>query len=370
MKAAVIVGGVTVAIVVLCVAYGVAVRRARRTMVLIGSGIASLTEAARAAEVSPQRVLLCSVAGTVITQESAAARIATTIREAAEKNRAAAAEPHPTSGPDIPAAEDVLRELLALPEPQTIITEFLVDHAGGPGTESAFGALGAGMVRVATVRAFADLAGEDRTSLERLLSAADKGSLAAVARAAVSLPTAAPGAVVELPTAADLDLTWLAGAARALDGLTRRQLRLATVLHGQAEAITRLRDERARRTGSPPGASVGARAGWRLRLLAFLRPAELADVRHADLAGLEVVLDSVGEAVDAAAEQLARGDPCRAIFLLSGVRVPVPVGLPGRMFRQESLSLARPLAAIAAWHRLAVARWAVAALAALERESG
>lgn len=373
MNAAIIAGGVISSILIIGAVYGVALRRARLTMTLIGSGIASLTEAAREADESPQRALLRSVAGLVVAQESAAGRMATTIREAGEKVRAARAGVDPGSvGVDIPEAEDVLRELLALPEPQALIVEFLVDNAGSAGVRDAFDALGAGMARVATVRAFADLAVEDRTSLEKLLAVADRGSLAAVAGAAIGLAAVTRGEEqpgTGLPRASDLDSDWLAGAARALDGLIRRQLRLATVLHGQAEAITRLRDKHAWRPGDPAGGPAGGLPKWRLRLLAFLRPSDLAKVGRADLAELEVILDSVGEATEAAAEQLARGDASHAIYLLAGVRVPVPAGLPGRMFRQESLARARPLAAVAAWHRLAVSRWVIASLAELEREA-
>jgi hypothetical protein len=146
--------------------------------------------------------------------------------------------------------------------------------------------------------------------------------------------------------------------AGALDQATRRQLRLATLLHGQAEAILRLRGQR----------DETERKTWRSRihrLLVFPRLLlRRPEFKPDDLAVLEVALDAVGEAVDTAAEQLA-GDPTRAIYLLADLQAPVPGGLPGRIYNQNALSQVRPLAAAGVWHRLAVCRWAAAAREAI-----
>ena len=55
-----------------------------------------------------------------------------------------------------------------------------------------------------------------------------------------------------------------------------------------------------------------------------------------DLEALAVAFDAIGEVVDTADEQLEKGQHMQAVHLLSGLRVPVPAGLPGRMYLQES----------------------------------
>jgi hypothetical protein len=348
------------------------------------------------------------VAGALLAQERATARIEARVWDLLS-----------TELPGIrvlPHPEDLLRELLAVPEPQRLMVEFLAEYAGGPGSEEAFGALGAGMADLATAQVFADLVGHVPGELEKLLLLAVDGDIAKVALAGTAFPARDVGARGEMggvagpsnpgtsrlaaPRMVDLRVDAAAEAARALDWSTRRQVRLVTALHGQAEAIARLRMWRAERTAAPPGspsdprepqkpevppgepkegASAADRAvrgqglvarskAWaRAGILVLLRPLVRAEIRFADLAVLEIALDAIGEVVDAAAEQLAQGEACRAVYLLAGLQVPVPAGLPGRLFQQESLAQVRPLAAVGIQHRLAVARWAASVLAAMER---
>jgi hypothetical protein len=86
-----------------------------------------------------------------------------------------------------------------------------------------------------------------------------------------------------------------------------------------------------------------------------------------DLQVLVVAFDAVGEVMDMARERMGRGDPMAAVHLLAGVRVPVPTGLPGRVYHQELLAQARPLAALGVWHRLAVSRWSVLIMGEIAR---
>jgi hypothetical protein len=130
------------------------------------------------------------------------------------------------------------------------------------------------------------------------------------------------------------------------------------VLHGQAEAMMRLRRSKRR----------GAVAFWmRLRNFASFPLPRKPDFRLDDLNELAVALDAVGEVLHLADEQLASGEPTRAAHKLAVLCVPVPAGLPGRMYLQESLAQARPLARFGVWHRLAVCRWAASALNAITR---
>jgi hypothetical protein len=154
----------------------------------------------------------------------------------------------------------------------------------------------------------------------------------------------------------DLDAAAVSAIAHALQSTTRRQLRLATLLHGQAEAILHLRQ-----TGQR-----GPTAIWeRLILLLKFPPVARPALRPGDLEALVIAFDTVGEVIDTAAERLSSSEPLTAVHLLAGVRVPVPPGLPGRMYHQEILAQVRPLVALAVWHRLAVSRWASSAVQAL-----
>jgi hypothetical protein len=144
----------------------------------------------------------------------------------------------------------------------------------------------------------------------------------------------------------------IASVVRSLDDAVRRQFRLATLLHDQAEAIPRRR-----RPAEPISQNVRKP----------LPGPDRRPVPDIDLAGLEAALDAAGEVLAIAAERLAERAPMQAVHLLASVRLPTPAGFPGRVFTQESLAQARPLAELGVMHRLAIARWAADALDTLHR---
>jgi hypothetical protein len=297
----------------------------------------------------PQRVLLAAVADTLIAQDNAAGRVEVTIHELAQ------------GGYQVPEPEDLLTELLALPEPQLLVAEFLQEHAGGPHSAAAFSSVAAGLVRSATAATFGDLAdrcmGESLVSLERLLLLAADGRIAPVALAGLAALPAPTAPSYRAPRVADLDPAAMAEIVWALDGTVRRYLRLATLLHGQGEAIAGVR-----RAAGPPRLAV-----LRTRVLEFVRypPPRRPEFRPGDLGALEIAFEAVGEVVDTAEQRVTEGGSVQAVHLLAGLRVPLPAGLPGRMFHQESLAQVRPLAELGAWHRLAVSRWTAATLQAI-----
>jgi hypothetical protein len=327
------------AVVLLAVVYLALLLRAHRNEEVIGSAILAM-RATLAQEPAPQRAVLSAVGDIVAAQDGAAARIEAAIHEAA------LGQGQP------PLAGELVEQLLSLPEPQYVITEFLTEHGAGLGPVAALSALAGTMVRAATAAAFGDLAGEHRAGLDRLLLLAAEGSSAAVGRAALG-GAVTPGRALRAPRMADSGSAALTAVARALDHLTRRQLRLATLLHGQAEAMLRIRP-----AGPQPRALAWLRA--RARQLLSLPRVHSPRFGTDDLSALAVALDAVGEVVDAAAEQLADGESMQAVHLLTGLRVPVPAGLPGRLYHQESLAQARPLAAVGIRHRLEVCRWLAA----------
>ena len=372
-------GSIAGGIVLLAVVYFVALSRARKSEQLIGRAITAMSQARGTAESAPQRALLRAVAETLLAQERAVTRIEGIIRKSARRER------------DCPEALDLLRELLALQEPQQLITDFLAEHGGGPGSEAFFGSLAAGLVRAATLEVYADEAPAD---LEELLLIASNGGVADVAVAGAVLGQRPCEHGSPAPRVADLHPDAVGGVVHALDQATRRQLRLATVLHGQAEALLRLRSHQNRRRGGLAGndGAAGSHGGehdgqvgergrgvldwarpWKRMpwgrpwMMMVPRLPDYAVFRAEELAVLEVALDAVGEAVDSAAEQVANGEPMRAVYLLAGVRVPVPAGLPGRIYQQESLAQVRPLAALGIGHRLAVCRWATSAVQEIAR---
>ena len=108
-----------------------------------------------------------------------------------------------------------------------------------------------------------------------------------------------------------------------------------------------------------------ARLHQRARELVNVPWLRTPDIRRADLETLEVALDALGEAIDTAGDQ-SGGEPAHAAAYLAGLRVPASAALPGRMYHQESLAQVRPLAAFGVWHRLALSRWAAAAVWAVE----
>ena len=310
---------------------------------IIARAIMSM-HAALTDEPAPQRSLLSKVADTLAAQERAAAKIQLTVREIT---------PGET---ELPELEILLKELLDLPEPQLLITDFFGKYAGSPDSEAAFASVAAGLMRAAIGKVFGGLVGDCGPELERLLLLGEEGQISTVALAdACAIVNESP-APCRAPRATDLDSGAIGAIARALQSTTRRQLRLATLLHGQAEAILRLRQTERR----------GPAAVWE-RLIQLLKfpPVARPEFRPGDLAALVIAFDAVGEVIDIAAERLSSGEPLSAVHLLAGVRVPVPAGLPGRMYHQEILAQVRPLAALAVWHRLAVSRWTGSALQAL-----
>jgi hypothetical protein len=336
-------GGVAGSLAVLVSVYITVGLRVRRNEHVISFAVAAM-RASLDGGPAAQRVLLGAVADTLVAQERAAARIEAVVRECALRGQ---------------QPEELLRELLGLPEPQLLVAGFLAEHGGAPGAAAAFTAIAAGLVRAAAAEVFADLEPADLPELDRLLLLAADGQIAPVARAGLAAVTDLARWPYRSPRLADLDAVAMTALARGLDGTARRYLRLATVLHGQAEARLHARPG----VPDPRGgqARLWARARWLVRLPQARPPA----FEPADLAGLEIAFDAVGEVIDLAAEHLAAGQLAIAVQLLAGLRLPVPAGLPGRMYHQESLAQARPLAALGTWHRLAVARSAAAALRAL-----
>lgn len=304
------------------------------------------------AEPAPQRELLRSVADTLIAQDRVTARVETAVHELAMGDRRSAAQP----------AVDLLDELLGLPEPQVLVTEFLDQYSGDRGTGTAFGTVRASLVQAAIAEVFADVAREQPVEFAKLSDIGADGEVRKVALAVLDdmQATDRPPLRVPLraPRVSDLDSRALSDIAKALTGATVRQLRLATLLHGQAEALLRIQRKELRGL-----AKFRAGVHQVLKLPLIRRPEFTAD----DLSMLVVTFDSVGEVIDAAGEQLARGEPARAIALLAGVRLPVPAGLPGRIYHQESLAQSRPVAAFGVWHRLAVTRWLAACAAAVSQ---
>jgi hypothetical protein len=332
--------GAIVLLVLVCLGW---LSRAIQNEHMIARAIVAM-HAALTEEPAPQRSLLSKVADTLAAQERATARIQLTVREIA---------PGETEPPE---PEALLKELLDLPEPQLLITDFFGKYAGSPDSEAAFASVAAGLVRAAIVKVYGDLADQRGPELERLLLLGGEGRVSTVALADLGTIVSRIPAPGRAPCVTDLDAATVSAVARALQSATRRQLRLASLLHGQAEAIMRLRQSERR----------GMAALWeRLALLLKFPPVGRPEFTPGHLAALVIAFDTVGEVIDTAAEHLSGGEPLPAAHVLAGVRVPVPAGLPGRVYHQETLAQVRPLAALAVWHRLAVCRWTGLALQAL-----
>jgi hypothetical protein len=334
------------AVLVLASVYAALLIRGAENERVISAAVAAMAAARSSTDTAPQRALLRSVAAALLAQERAAAKIEVTVYEFAQP------------GFQVPEMDGLVEELLALPEPQSLVADFLAEHGGGAGTPGVFDAFAADIVGAATEIVYADLDDESGgIPLRKLLVAAMDGRIEPVARAAFGLPDPPPPANV--PRMEDASPATMERVAGSLDQATRRQLRLATLLHGQAEAILRLRgqaEERERRTV------------WRRvhRVLAWPRlKLHRSPFQPDDLTALEVAFDAVGEVIETAAEYVDSGQPSRAMFVLAGVQVPVPGGLPGRIYNQNALSQVRPLTALGVWHRLAVCRWAAAACEAI-----
>jgi hypothetical protein len=319
--------------------------RALRNAQVIGNAIKAM-HAALEDDPSPQRSLLSSVAETLTAQERAAAKIEVAVHELALR------------GSQVRPPEDLLEELLALPEPQQLITDFLAEYGSYPASRTVFASVAADLLRAATIEVFGDLAGENPIGMERLLLLAGQGMIATVALAGLDGCRESVAPLYRAPRVADPDPLEMAGIVRALDRSARRQLRLATLLHGQAEAMLGTREDERRHP-----AVFRARARQLLRLRWPGEPA----FGSAELTALVAAFDAVGEVIDIAAERLNDDEPMPAAHLLAGLRIPVPAGLPGRIYHQESLAQVRPLAALGVRHRLEVCRWAGAALQAVVR---
>jgi hypothetical protein len=317
--------------------------RSLRNEQIIGGAIVSM-RAALTAELPPERALLRDVADAMAAQERVVAKIEADVHEMALR------------GDPVPPANELLRELLSLPEPQLLVAEFLREHAGGPGSDAAFASAAADMLRTATVQAFKDLADQGLVDLDRLLVIADKGRIADIALASLDSLLDPNPLSQRIPLISGLDPSGMAAVVRALDWTTRRQLRLATLLHGQAEAMLRI----------PPPGRRGLAALWlRLRALTKFPVPRRPEFRLDDLEKLALGFGAVGEVLDMVRERLAEGKLMQAAHLLAGMRIPSPAGLPARIYLQESLAQVRPLSGFGVWHRLAVCRWAASTLEAI-----
>lgn len=359
-------GGSLAALLLFCAVYFALLLRGMANERVIGNAISVMTAACQAQHVPPQRRLLRSVTENLANQERAAAQIEAAVHESM------------LPGHEVKDPAEIIRAMIDLPEPQSLVTDFLTEYAGDPGSAGAFGAFAGQVVRGETRRVYADLDDGCSPVLDRLLALALEGRIGAVAIAGLKVRTGAPGP--HAPQLTDADSIVVADIVRALEHATRRQLRLATLLHGQAEAILRLRSARTgenaggtgwtwrrpRLRGEPGGQGAGrdpATIGFRLHRMLAAPRLKLRGVSFGpdELKALEVVFDAIGEAVANAVDCTARGEPMRGLYLLSGVSVPVPASLPGRIYNQDSLAQVRPLAVLGVWHRLAVCRWAATA---------
>jgi hypothetical protein len=332
---------------------------------VISEAIAAMLAARQHQDIPPQRKLLRTITETLADQERAAARIAATVHESL------------LPGPARTSPPAVVKEILGLPEPQLLVTDFFAEYAGDAGSADTFTAFAGQLVRAETKRVYADLDGDVSPELDRLLALAMEGRIAEVAMAGLEVRSGPRQARAPLMT--DGHSGAVEHVARGLEQATRRQMRLVTLLHEQATAILRLRAAprgervgeavwswlRRRARGGSPDSADGPDSGLRLRVHRLLATPRLklrqVSFRQEDLDSLEVVFDAIGEAVTNALECVAGGEPMRALYLLAGIRVPVPSGLPGRIYNQDSLAQVRPLVALGVWHRLAVCRWAAVA---------
>jgi hypothetical protein len=312
--------------------------------------------------VPPQRKLLRTITEILADQERAAARVAASLNESQLPR---AARTH------LPAA---LKEILGLPEPQSLVADFFAEYAGDAGSAGAFTAFAGQLICAETRHVYADLDGGASHELDKLLALAMEGRIAAVALAGLEVRGGPLQARAPLMT--DGNPAAVEQVVRGLEQATRRQMRLATLLHAQAVASLRLRTvTRGQRVGevvwsrlrrargdsdTTSAANVNGALWLRVHQLLAAPRLKLRQVpfRQEDLDSLEVVFDVIGEAVTSALECLASGEPMRALYLLVGIRVPVPSGLPGRIYNQDSLAQVRPLVALGVRHRLEVCRWA------------
>ena len=244
--------GVAGAVVLFVCVYLTLLMRALRNERVIAMALAAMHDALDE-DPPPQRVLLSAVADTLMAQEQAAGRIEVAVHELALRGR------------PVPEPEELLTELLALPEPQQLVAEFLEKHGGTTRSAATFTSVAANLIRAATGEAFRDLAcpggARNQVRLERLLLLAAEGRIAPVALAGLAVPPDPDAPPYWAPRVADVDPLAIARIAQNLDDTVRRYLRLATLLHGQAEAILRVR-----RVAKQPRL-----AALRARVLDFMR---------------------------------------------------------------------------------------------------
>lgn len=354
-------GVATMIIIFVSVYFSLLLRGAANDRV-ISEAVAAMLAARKREDIPPQRQLLRTVTQTLADQEGAAARISAAVFQSLL----------PGSVKSSPL--DIITEILDLPEPQLVVTDFFAEYAGDPGSAGMFAAFAGQLVRTETRRVYADLDGDMAPELDRLVALAMEGRVAPVATA--SLELYGGPRQERAPLLTDGDNGAVEHVVRGLEQATRRQLRLAVLLHSQAAAILQLRAShedhaaeaiwtylrRRARGGADEGNAGRDAVTLRLRVHRLLAAPRLklqrAHFQQSDLDSLEVVFDAVGEAVANALECLAEGEPMRAVYLLTGIRVPVPTGLPGRVYNQDSLAQVRPLVTLGVRHRLAVCRWA------------
>lgn len=355
------------ALILILVTYLATLLRGLANERVIGNAIVAMTVTRRARDVPPQRKLLRAIVETLADQERAAARIEAAVHESM------------LPGGDVKSLEEITMAIIGLQEPQSLVTDFFAEHAGDAGSAGMLTAFAGRLIHREIRRVYADLDDDRSADLDRLLMLALEGRIASVAIA--GLDVRAGAFRPHVPQMADADSVAVADVVRELEHATRRQLRLATLLHGQAEAILRLR-------GARPGERVGeAIWSWlrpRLRrehversaghermtvwfrlhrlLVAPRRKMWRVNFGQGQLDELEIVFDTIGEVIANAVECLAAGDPMGALYLLCGVSVPVPAGLPGRIYNQNSLAQVRPLVVVGVRHRLAVCRWTTIAM--------
>jgi hypothetical protein len=341
---------------------------------VVGEAVAAMLAARQRKDIPPQRQLLRTVTQTLADQERAAARISAAVRQPLP----------PRSAPTSPL--DLVTEILDLPEPQLVVADFFTEYAGDAASAGMFAAFSGQLVRTETLRVYGNLDGDWSPELDLLVALAMEGRVGPVALAGLELHGGP--SQPRTPQITDGDYSAVEHVVRGLEQATQRQLRLAVLLHSQAAAILQLRasrDDRAaeaiwtylrrRARGGVDEASAGRDAvTLRVRLHRLLAAPRLrlqrARFQQGDLDSLEVVFDAIGEAVTTALECLSEGEPMRAIYLLTGIRVPVPAGLPGRVYNQDSLAQVRPLVALGVRHRLAVCRWAAVAMDDAARPPG
>lgn len=368
MSAAVFWGaGSLAAFLLIVVTYLATLLRGLANERVIGDAIAAMVAARGVRVLPPQRRLLRAIVETLADQERAAARMEAAIHESM------------MPGGNVKSLEEITMAIIDLEEPQAIVTDFFAEHAGDAGSAGMLAAFAGRLIHAATNRVYADLENDRSPDLDRLLMLALEGRIAPVAIAGLSIPAGPLGP--HIPQLSDADSDAVVDVVRELEYATRRQLRLATLLHGQAEAILRLR-------GARPGEHLGeaiwswlrprmprdqeqpGEAGDRMTILFRLhsllvsprRKMSRVNFGQEQLDALAITFDTIGEVIANAVECLAIGEPMRALYLLCGVSVPVPAGLPGRIYNQNSLAQVRPLVVLGVWHRLAVCRWATIAM--------